>query len=488
MLSVVYPDSPSREAGLRPGDVITSFGGSKVNSCRDLEQIVAQAVPGTAYRVEFYRGEEFFYVRLTAGHRAPAPPGGYGQIVDIGLLGDAAGSPIAREMGIGAAAGMAVAEVTPGKAAAQAGLRRGDLIVRFGSHDIANFEDYQAAMLRSPIGSQVQVGFVRGDQRQETVLTATGAPRGDVPRWYTHPRGAFRILLPPSWYVFPKDRPGEPSENQYDWVISVRGAYHLKLFKESWDAPEAEAALQQFLRFWLKRHSNGVAGRSKVAAAPAAWVAVHLPAERFMLYRISFVHQGRRYVVNALAPVLSDPERLPGPIDWVLQSIEFQAMEVAGGNQPPGREPSEPSAEPEPSATVPAGWITKTVVDVTVSVPPDWTASEFSAEDEGLWYQGDPLRPEVSFSLLRDTPFAELSRGGAVKDKSATTIGGAAAERFVVDAARPDRPEKGIVVVFQRRKGLSSSTALACFAAAGKWDQYEKTFQQILACVRVGGQ
>jgi hypothetical protein len=121
-----------------------------------------------------------------------------------------------------------------------------------------------------------------------------------------------------------------------------------------------------------------------------------------------------------------------------------------------------------------------------VSIPPDWIASEFVAEGEGLWFKGDPLRSEVSFSLLRYTPLAELSRGGTVKTQGKATVAGVAAERYAIETTDPDRLEKGVVVVFPR-VGPGGSTALAGFAAAEKWDQYEKTIEQIIACVRVGG-
>ena len=95
-----------------------------------------------------------------------------------GVRGQAVDAEIARSMGLPRPAGVLVTEVWQGSAAAQAGLRRGDVITRFGGVDITDESGlrYQAA-LRRP-GEQVEFGFVRGGQ----ALTGRGAlsvPPGD---------------------------------------------------------------------------------------------------------------------------------------------------------------------------------------------------------------------------------------------------------------------------------------------------------------------
>jgi hypothetical protein len=71
----------------------------------------------------------------------------------------------------GEAPGLALAGVTPGGPAAQAGLRAGDVIVELAGRRIANIYDYTYALDVVRIGEPARVVYLRDGERREATLT-----------------------------------------------------------------------------------------------------------------------------------------------------------------------------------------------------------------------------------------------------------------------------------------------------------------------------
>jgi serine protease Do len=57
LITQVVPDSPAAQAGLQPGDVITSFAGEEVDSADAMVRIIQSAEIGQAVAITFWRGE-----------------------------------------------------------------------------------------------------------------------------------------------------------------------------------------------------------------------------------------------------------------------------------------------------------------------------------------------------------------------------------------------------------------------------------------------
>jgi hypothetical protein len=71
------------------------------------------------------------------------------------------------------AEGLTLADVVKGGPAEQAGLRGGDVIVRFGAQQITNIYDYTYALDAAKVGESLPVVYLRDGQRHETILTPT---------------------------------------------------------------------------------------------------------------------------------------------------------------------------------------------------------------------------------------------------------------------------------------------------------------------------
>jgi serine peptidase DegS len=65
----VYDGSPAARAGLRRGDILTSFNGASVRDEREAMNRVAGLKPGSALRIQGFRGEEKIDVRVVIDER-----------------------------------------------------------------------------------------------------------------------------------------------------------------------------------------------------------------------------------------------------------------------------------------------------------------------------------------------------------------------------------------------------------------------------------
>src|ERR671924_1519560 len=78
---------------------------------------------------------------------------------------------LATSFGLVVPTGALVADVAKGGPAAQAGIKRGDVVLTYRGKDIADASALRNAVAATPIGQEVQVTVMRNGQKQ--VLTAT---------------------------------------------------------------------------------------------------------------------------------------------------------------------------------------------------------------------------------------------------------------------------------------------------------------------------
>lgn len=143
LLADVVTNSPAEKAGLKSGDVIIEFNGQKITGANDLLLAVADCSPGDLATVKFIRNGEEQTVKITLAAR----PGQPGQPQSQNSESDSLDGVTVADVDADARQqlqipdnihGAIVTEVQEGSHAAQAGLRRLDVVVEINHHSVAD--------------------------------------------------------------------------------------------------------------------------------------------------------------------------------------------------------------------------------------------------------------------------------------------------------------------------------------------------------------
>ncbi len=146
LIAKVIPDSPAEKAGLQVGDIVLSYEGEKVVYSSDLPPLVGASKVGEKAKLVLLRGSKKQTLQVTIEELpeqdgAPPTPRGKasgGDRLGLGVTDLAEGQ--AEAMGI--AGGVVVRELLDG-AGAEAGLRRGDVIVSIDNQEVVDSTQFQ---------------------------------------------------------------------------------------------------------------------------------------------------------------------------------------------------------------------------------------------------------------------------------------------------------------------------------------------------------
>jgi serine protease Do len=146
LVSQVLPDTPAAQGGIERGDVIVEFNGEKIGEWRDLPLVVANTPVDAKAKVVVIRNgkRKSFHVTIARlddpTQLAAVEPEEQGAEA-YGLRAQDLTPAIADELGLEDATGVVVTEVAPDGPAAEAGIRRGDVIVELDRKAVANVGD-----------------------------------------------------------------------------------------------------------------------------------------------------------------------------------------------------------------------------------------------------------------------------------------------------------------------------------------------------------
>ena len=151
LVSAIVADAPADKAGLKQGDVIVGFDGSKVDDSSALPGLVAVISPGTKVEVEVIRNGERLTIPVTLGELeedeaariASLEPSGVEEL--LGLQVEAIDEDMARELRIDDESGVVVTDVADHSPAAEAGIRPGDVIREVNRQTVDNLDAYEDA-------------------------------------------------------------------------------------------------------------------------------------------------------------------------------------------------------------------------------------------------------------------------------------------------------------------------------------------------------
>jgi serine protease Do len=150
VLTSIGEDSPAKKAGLQKGDVIVKFNGKKLERVNDLQQKVAETIPGTKVLVEIFRRGEFLKKSVKVGKRpteeaAQLTPNKskFGMRL-VEITPNNKPYPEFKDDH-----GLLVYEVDQTGIAWEKGIRRGDVIVEANNKKLNSVEDFFQIMTRA---------------------------------------------------------------------------------------------------------------------------------------------------------------------------------------------------------------------------------------------------------------------------------------------------------------------------------------------------
>ncbi len=161
----VSADSPAARAKLRPGDIITAFGGERVEAEKEedlgaFQRRVAAVAPGEKVRIELLRDGRSRSVeaRLTSQPRVePAET-----LTDLGFHVQEITEKLYREQRLDSRSGAYVSFVARGSAAAEAGLFTGDVVERIDGEEVRDLAGFRAALDRVDARERILLTARRG--------------------------------------------------------------------------------------------------------------------------------------------------------------------------------------------------------------------------------------------------------------------------------------------------------------------------------------
>lgn len=177
LVVAVHPGGPADVAGIVAGDVLVEAEGAPLVRAGDLSRTLGGRAAGERLAVAVTRGDRRLHRELDLGERVrtidirapaelwPAPLG-----IDIADV-----TPdLRRYLGAPEDAGVLVTRVREGRAAARAGVRVGDILLRIGEEPVVD-SLHGARLLRAAEGAEVRAAVVR-----------------------PHGKGVFTVALPPA--------------------------------------------------------------------------------------------------------------------------------------------------------------------------------------------------------------------------------------------------------------------------------------------------
>ena len=152
LVSEVTEGSPAAKAGIKTGDVITSFAGEAIKDPKDLSRAVADVTPGAKETLDVWRGGKTVQISADVGRNSDdvktastegdnqKPSAGQAlRVPSLGLGLTDLTPDIREELNLASnQRGAVVERVNPDKAAANAGLQPGDVIVAVDQSPVRN--------------------------------------------------------------------------------------------------------------------------------------------------------------------------------------------------------------------------------------------------------------------------------------------------------------------------------------------------------------
>lgn len=167
LVAAVEKNGPADKGGLEAGDVITKFDGKPIVASSDLPRAVAAAKPGKAAAVEVLRKGSQKILNITIGEMPTegaevaqtAKPAAKPEVNRIGLVLKEATAQQRKKLN--GKNGLVVLDAQG--AVAQAGVRRGDVILGLNNSEVQSLEQFNKQLSGFAAGKSVALLVLRGE-------------------------------------------------------------------------------------------------------------------------------------------------------------------------------------------------------------------------------------------------------------------------------------------------------------------------------------
>ena len=173
LVSDVMEDGPAEKAGLKRGDVITSYNGKKIKDNEMLPRLVAATEIGKKVKVEIIRDGKSMGIEIVTGELPEEGPKASKKPEvekDFGLVVQDITPEIAKHLNLKDRNGVIATDVAPGSPAGDANIRSGDIIKEIGRKPIRNEADFKAAMKNANIKEGIVILVKRENATFYTVV------------------------------------------------------------------------------------------------------------------------------------------------------------------------------------------------------------------------------------------------------------------------------------------------------------------------------
>jgi len=178
LVAGLVEDGPSATAGLKRGDVITELDGKKIKTGAELRNTVAGTKPDTKVKLKVLRDGKNKDFTIALGELPlddqQVTSRSADVIGDLGLELHNFTPEIAKGFGISGKAGVIVTNVYSGSPGAEAGLRRGDLIIEVNQATVGSVEQVRSLLSGLDPGDSLLVLVERG---RGTLFVAMKIPK-----------------------------------------------------------------------------------------------------------------------------------------------------------------------------------------------------------------------------------------------------------------------------------------------------------------------
>jgi serine protease Do len=145
LVADVTSGSPADKGGIKRGDVIVSFDGKEIKDTSDLPYAVASTAVGKTVNVEVFRKGQRKSVHVKVGEMKDQKEGQEPHDVrpSLGMTLEEITPELAKNLGLSETSGLVVVQVEEGSAAAEAGIRQGDVILEIDQEAVKNLEFFE---------------------------------------------------------------------------------------------------------------------------------------------------------------------------------------------------------------------------------------------------------------------------------------------------------------------------------------------------------